>query len=67
MKKWETFAGCIQVGEQELGKKTWDTLFLLAADYPHEKECWDDDEMSDKMNYENYKQFIIRFFRYKYK
>ena len=31
------------------GKKTWDTLFLLAADYPHEKECWDDDEYTSEM------------------
>ena len=31
------------------GKKTWDTLFLLAADYPHEKECWDDDEYTKEM------------------
>ena len=27
------------------GRSTWDALFLLAADYPHEKECDDDDEM----------------------
>lgn len=26
------------------GKKTWDALFLLAADYPHEQDCEDDDE-----------------------
>ena len=31
------------------GKRTWDALFLLAADYPHEKECWDDDEYTKKM------------------
>ena len=26
------------------GRRTWDALFLLAADYPHAKECADDDE-----------------------
>ena len=25
------------------GKNTWDALFLLASDYPHEKDCDDDD------------------------
>ena len=25
------------------GKHTWDALFLLAADYPHAKDCRDDD------------------------
>ena len=26
------------------GKRTWDALFLLAADYPHPQDCDDDDE-----------------------
>ena len=26
------------------GRNTWDALFLLAADYPHQKDCDDDDE-----------------------
>ena len=26
------------------GQRTWDALFLLAADYPHVKDCDDDDE-----------------------
>jgi hypothetical protein len=25
------------------GKHTWDALFLLASDYPHERDCADDD------------------------
>lgn len=28
------------------GRKTWDALFLLAADYPHAQECDDDDPLS---------------------
>lgn len=31
------------------GKATWDALFLLAADYPHEFECGDDHEYSAEM------------------
>jgi hypothetical protein len=31
------------------GKKTWDALFLLAADYPHEQSCKDDDELSPEV------------------
>lgn len=30
------------------GKRTWDALFLLAADYPHEQSCWDDEEMDEE-------------------
>lgn len=26
------------------GKKTWDALFLLASDFPHERECDEDTE-----------------------
>ena len=25
------------------GKRTWEMLFRLAADYPHSQDCWDDD------------------------
>lgn len=31
------------------GKKTWDALFLLASDFPHDKECEEDDEYSPEM------------------
>ena len=31
------------------GKKTWDALFLLAADYPHKKDCKDDDEYPNEI------------------
>lgn len=30
------------------GKRTWEALFLLAADYPHDQDCWDDGEMLDE-------------------
>lgn len=26
------------------GERTWDALFLLAADFPHSRECTDDEE-----------------------
>jgi hypothetical protein len=28
------------------GKKTWDSIFLLAADFPHEKACKDDESFT---------------------
>lgn len=31
------------------GRRTWDALFLLAADYPHPKDCEDDDEFSPEV------------------
>ena len=31
------------------GKSTWDALFLLAADYPHEKTCTDDAEYAPEV------------------
>lgn len=27
------------------GRSTWDALFLLASDFPHEKDCVDDDRV----------------------
>ena len=31
------------------GRKTWDALFLLAADYPHVQECKDDDPFPQRV------------------
>ena len=43
------------------GKSTWDAIFLLAADFPHERECTDD-TLLDKETVQLKRKYWRQFF-----